>query len=207
MASDTSSAAKMIHTQPPIATYAPPTDSTTALPLVSNAQNVDLPLRVSLSCPNRLCFAHDLWSLHVCRGCKRRRTRHLLPQACTIPVIFPDQHRYCFRRRGQHAILVSLIGLADPGRGYWLTRYDCSQAPTSTAAAAAAVETFTCPAQNGKVVTDLAGVQYVLGCFQDTIGNSFGSQSVSTGFDGCFSYWCDASIPILTKDRADIPKF
>lgn len=88
----------------------------------------------------------------------------LLPQACTISFLFPDQHRRFLDWRDSHAILVSPSRLVDPERRCSLTRCDCSQEPTGAASVVVAVVTFTCPAQNRKIVTDLTGVQYVLGC-------------------------------------------
>ncbi|CAD0091399.1 unnamed protein product, partial [Aureobasidium mustum] len=53
---------------------------------------------------------------------------------------------------------------------------------------------FTCPAQNGQIVTDLSGVQYLLGCGNDTSGSSTGSgmqPQAPNNFNDCFSS-CDA---------------
>ncbi|KAF2172571.1 hypothetical protein M409DRAFT_50245 [Zasmidium cellare ATCC 36951] len=59
---------------------------------------------------------------------------------------------------------------------------------TGTTSAVVPQDSVSCPAQNGKVIRDLSGVEYVVGCAQDTTDGSFASQQVNGGFDDCFNY-------------------
>ncbi|KAK4507772.1 hypothetical protein PRZ48_001507 [Zasmidium cellare] len=61
-------------------------------------------------------------------------------------------------------------------------------APDPTGTGSVPEDTVTCPAQNGKVIRDVAGIEYVVGCAQDTVGASFAQQAVNGGFADCFSY-------------------
>ncbi|KAK4960559.1 hypothetical protein LTR10_003455 [Elasticomyces elasticus] len=50
--------------------------------------------------------------------------------------------------------------------------------------------TFACPANNGQTVTDLSGVQYSIGCGEDTTIGAYGSSRVQDSFNECFAL-CD----------------
>ncbi|KAK5729630.1 hypothetical protein LTR17_011817 [Elasticomyces elasticus] len=50
--------------------------------------------------------------------------------------------------------------------------------------------TFACPANNGQTVTDLSGVQYAIGCGEDTSIGAYGSSRVQDSFNECFAL-CD----------------
>ena len=69
-----------------------------------------------------------------------------------------------------------------------------SMSPTQTSrtsGSASPVPTFVCPDDDGTTVTDLGGIQYTLGCRQDTTLGAYGSAPVTNSFDECFGL-CDA---------------
>ncbi|KAK5107177.1 hypothetical protein LTR62_001671 [Meristemomyces frigidus] len=60
-----------------------------------------------------------------------------------------------------------------------------------------ATPTFACPANNGSTITDTNGVQYMLGCGEDTTTSSYTATTVTGSFDECFAL-CDTLIDCLS---------
>lgn len=78
-------------------------------------------------------------------------------------------------------ISVALIGLAF---------LSTAQSATTTSSSATASPTFACPGNNGQIVIDPYGGQYLIACSSDTSGSYSTAPSVTIGFDDCFAL-CD----------------